>query len=44
MIEDVLTKIHPSVKVHYLADSGYLPPKLEALIDELGWNGLDVSA
>jgi len=44
MVEGVPTKIHPSVKARYLADSGYRPPKLEALVDEFGWNGLDVGA
>lgn len=36
------TRIHPSVKARYLADKGYRPPQLKSLIEELGWDKLDV--
>ena len=42
-IDNIPTKIHPSVKARYLADSDYRPPELERLITtNKGWNGLDV--
>jgi len=37
------TKIHPSVKARYLADSDYRPKRLTELIDYHGWGHLDVS-
>ena len=40
--DDKPTKIHPSVKSRYLADSSYRPPQLKKLVDELGWDNLDV--
>lgn len=40
--DDKHTKIHPSVKSRYLADSSYRPPQLKKLVDELGWDNLDV--
>jgi len=43
MIDDKPTKIHPSVKSRYLADSSYRPMRLIQLLDDnAGWNGLDV--
>ena len=36
------TKIHPSVKSRYLADSSYRPPELKKLVEQVGWNKLDV--
>ena len=43
LIDNIPTKIHPSVKARYLADSDYRPPELERLITtNKGWNGLDV--
>lgn len=38
------TIIHPSVKSRYETDSGYRPPKLKALVEQYGWNNLDVGA
>lgn len=42
IVEGKPTKIHPSVKSRYMADSSYRPPQLEKLVEELGWDGLDV--
>jgi uncharacterized protein (DUF2235 family) len=43
VIDKMPTKIHPSVKQRYLADSKYRPPQLEQLVaDNNGWDGLDV--
>ena len=36
------TKIHPSVKTRYEMDAAYRPPKLKALVEQYGWEGLDV--
>ena len=36
------TKIHPSVKSRYLADSNYHPPQLKKLVEDVGWSELDV--
>jgi len=36
------TKIHPSVKSRYLADSKYRPPQLKKLVEKSGWENLDV--
>jgi len=43
MVEDIPTKIHPSVKTRYETDASYRPPKLEALVKKYSWNGLDVA-
>jgi uncharacterized protein (DUF2235 family) len=40
--EDKPTKIHPSVKTRYLADSSYRPPRLKKLVEQAGWDELDV--
>ena len=42
IIKDKPTRIHPSVKQRYEADPRYRPPQLEALIDSVGWDALDV--
>ncbi len=42
IIKDKPTKIHPSVKSRYIADSKYRPPQLKKLVETLGWAGLDV--
>ena len=42
LIDDKPTRIHPSVKQRYLADPGYRPPQLKALVETHGWDGLDV--
>lgn len=42
IIPDKPTKIHPSVKARYETDKGYRPPRLQELVDRLGWEGLDV--
>lgn len=44
IIADKPTKIHPSVKVRYLADGSYRPPRLKQLVEELGWDSLDVGS
>lgn len=36
------SRIHPSVKVRYLADNQYRPPQLKKLVEEKGWDNLDV--
>jgi uncharacterized protein (DUF2235 family) len=38
------TLIHPSVQARYLADTGYRPPQLQKLVDEVGWEGLALGA
>ncbi|MEA1989278.1 MAG: DUF2235 domain-containing protein [Pseudomonadota bacterium] len=43
VIKNKPTKIHPSVKSRYLADSKYRPPQLKRLVEQFGWNKLDVS-
>ncbi|MEP4547394.1 MAG: DUF2235 domain-containing protein [Saccharospirillum sp.] len=35
-------RIHPSVKARYLADSQYRPKQLTALVEQVGWDNLDV--
>lgn len=35
--------IHASVKARYLADKNYRPPQLRALVEEKGWEGLDIT-
>ncbi len=42
IIDDKPTRIHPSVKTRYLADSSYRPPKLKELVDQSGWDNIDV--
>lgn len=42
IIKDKPTKIHPSVKSRYLADSSYRPHQLKKLVEELKWENLDV--
>lgn len=42
LVENTPIKIHPSVKARYEADSKYRPPQLEALIEGVGWAGIDV--
>lgn len=42
VIEGKPTKIHPSVKARYLADSKYRPRQLKKLVEANGWDGLDV--
>lgn len=42
IIDNKPTKIHPSVKSRYLTDSSYRPPQLRKLVEQLGWNNLDV--
>jgi uncharacterized protein (DUF2235 family) len=42
IIDKKPTKIHPSVKSRYLADKNYRPPQLKKLVEQLGWNKLDV--
>jgi uncharacterized protein (DUF2235 family) len=42
IIENKPTKIHPSVKSRYMADSKYRPPQLKKLVEQFGWDNLDV--
>lgn len=42
IIDDKPTRIHPSVKTRYLADSSYRPPQLKKLVDQQGWDNIDV--
>lgn len=42
IIDSNPTKIHPSVKSRYLADSSYRPKQLRKLVERLGWDSLDV--
>ncbi len=42
MIDGKPTKIHPSVKMRYEADSKYRPPQLKNIVDSKGWESLDV--
>jgi uncharacterized protein (DUF2235 family) len=42
LVKDIAIKFHPSVKTRYESDPDYRPPKLEALINEVGWEGVDV--
>lgn len=42
MLEGKPTRIHPSVKARYMADDRYRPVRLKKLVDELGWDQLDV--
>ncbi len=36
------TKIHHSVQRRYLEDANYRPPQLQRLIEEKGWDGVDL--
>ncbi len=36
------TMVHASVKDRYLSDSGYRPPQLKKLVEETGWENLNV--
>lgn len=42
VLKGIPTKIHPSVRVRYEADSNYRPTRLKALVKEQGWDGIDV--
>ena len=42
IVSDKPIKIHPSVKSRYLADSKYRPKQLKKLVEEFGWDNLDV--
>ncbi|MEX0622349.1 MAG: DUF2235 domain-containing protein, partial [Saccharospirillum sp.] len=42
IVKDKPTRIHPSVKARYLADSSYRPKQLSELVDRHGWDHLDV--
>jgi uncharacterized protein (DUF2235 family) len=42
IIDGKPTKIHPSVKSRYLADGSYRPPQLKKLVEQSGWDHLDV--
>ncbi len=45
VIDDQPTKLHPSVKERYLADSSYRPPQVKELLgDNEDWSLLDVGA
>jgi hypothetical protein len=44
IIDGKPTRIHPSVRLRYEADSKYRPPQLKQLVDKLGWQGLDVGS
>lgn len=42
LIADKPTRIHPSVKARYIADNGYRPLQLKALVSTLGWDSIEV--
>lgn len=42
IIDDKPTLIHPSVKARYQSDAGYRPQQLKKLVDQYGWDQLDV--
>ncbi len=44
IIEDKPVKIHPSVKTRYMADKSYRPLELKKLVEQFGWDHLDVGA
>lgn len=45
VVEEKPTKIHPSVKQRYLADSSYRPPQLKQLLgDDDDWDGVEVGS
>ncbi|MFO7895603.1 MAG: DUF2235 domain-containing protein [Candidatus Cloacimonadales bacterium] len=41
-IKNIPTKIHPSVQQRYQADPHYRPPQLKKLVEEIGWEELEV--
>lgn len=42
VMSDIPTRIHPSVKARYEADTKYRPKKLKELVRSVGWSGIDV--
>ena len=44
VVKEKPTKIHPSVKQRYLADDKYRPRKLKALVEDKGWDAIDVGS
>ena len=42
IVEGKPVKIHPSVKTRYMADKNYRPPELKKLVEQSGWDHLDV--
>jgi len=42
IIDNKPTRIHPSVKSRYITDSSYRPQRLRKLVEQLGWDNLDV--
>lgn len=42
LVDNKPTKIHPSVKSRYITDSSYRPPQLKKLVEQFGWDNLDV--
>ena len=44
LVADKPSKIHPSVKARYLADNSYRPPHLKKLVEDSGWDSLDIGA
>ncbi len=42
IIENKPTRIHPTVKARYLADTAYRPPRLKVLVEKVGWQAIDV--
>lgn len=42
VIKDKPIRIHPSVRTRYESDSSYRPAQLKALVDQDGWDALDV--
>jgi len=41
-VDEKPTRIHPSVKARYIADDSYRPPRLKSLVEDKGWDELDV--
>lgn len=44
IIDDKPTLIHPSVKARYEADQKYRPPVLKQMVEELGWEGINIGS
>lgn len=44
IVKDKPVKIHPSVKTRYMADESYRPPELKKLVEQVGWDQLNVEA
>lgn len=42
LVKDKPTKIHPSVRSRYLADNRYRPPQLRQLVEQVGWDNIEV--